>query len=135
MFPHATCMCVSAAQKSGQNVKLQVFQSHQDNQVTATENQKQFQESNSWIIQRHVDFIKISVLSSAQASAILQKSQRQRLCNRQVNYVSNSFNLAYLLSFKTSITIKKTHMYVQVHTQTHSVYNGKNGRLLGFKAI
>lgn len=133
MFPHATCMCVSAAQKSGQNVKLQVFQSHhqhhhhshgqhQDNQVTATENQKQFQESNSWIIQRHVDFIKISVLSSAQASAILQKSQRQRLCNRQVNYVSNSFNLAYLLSFKTSITIKKNpHVCTSTYTNTFSI--------------
>lgn len=133
MFPHATCMCVSAAQKSGQNVKLQVFQSHhqhhhhshgqhQDNQVTATENQKQFQESNSWIIQRHVDFIKISVLSSAQASAILQKSQRQQLCNRQVNYVSNSFNLAYLLSFKTSITIKKNpHVCTSTYTNTFSI--------------
>lgn len=118
MFPHATCMCVSTAQKSGQTLKPEVFQNHhhhhhhhshheqhQDNQATATKTEKQFSE-NSWIIHQHVDFIKISVLSSIQASAILQQLP-SKLCNRQVSLVSNSFNLTLCSRAKNSNTAHK----------------------------
>lgn len=89
MFPHATCMCVRAAQKSNHNEQHRVLENphnrHQCHNSDRSPNQKQSQE-NSWIIHRHVDFIKISVLSSAQVTSILQQSQHH-LCNRQVSHV------------------------------------------------
>lgn len=100
MFPHATCICVNAAQKIKFDADIQEYQNHryhkeqqlyhhpqhhyQDNK-DRNENRKQFKE-NSWIIHRHVDFVKISVLSPLQVSSILQQTQLG-LCNKQVSHI------------------------------------------------
>lgn len=90
MFPHATCLCVKSAKKSEHNTEVRKLQKqryhdyYQENS-NRIEYGNQFKE-NSWIIHRHVDFVKISVLSPSQVSSILQQSQHQP-CNKQVSHI------------------------------------------------
>lgn len=91
MFPHVTCMCMKTVKKYKQNTESREFQKHShqhhhhqhhdryyEGNTNRRENGKQFKD-NSWIIRRHVEFVKISVLSPAQVSSILQQSQQQPL--------------------------------------------------------
>lgn len=89
MFPHATCLCVNTAQQRERNVDLTQLESHQHNQChqsttsnDCSEHPDKQSRKYSWIIQRHVDFVKINVLSPLQATSILQNTKYQ-LCNRQ----------------------------------------------------
>lgn len=102
MFPHATCMCMKFVKTSKHNSESRELAKHSHHQQhhhdrynegnnNRSENGKQFKD-NSWIIRRHVDFVKISVLSPAQVSSILQQSQQQQQqppphwrCNKQVS--------------------------------------------------
>lgn len=94
MFPHATCLCVKAAQKNVPNCEARQHQSHNHNyqqhhQENCDRKKSPTQsKENSWIIQRHVNFVKINVLSPLQASSILRHSQHQ-LYNREVSLFSH----------------------------------------------
>lgn len=91
MFPHATCLCI----KTKRNENIHHHQQpqrieheeqrcqRQPSQVynSAKTDGQQHSEENPWILQRHVDFVKINVLSSSQVSVILKQSQ---VCDRQV---------------------------------------------------
>lgn len=95
MFPHATCLCVNAAQKRDRNIEVVEHQSQhhyqhlQENCDRIKYPPKQSKE-NAWIIQRHVGFVKINVLSPLQASSILQ----HQLCQRQVSHTH--FKIYYM---------------------------------------
>lgn len=71
MFPHATCLCVK---KGNQNTDVRELQKYRYQRHK--ENGKQFKE-NSWIIHRHVDFVKITVLTPTQVSILKQVSHIQ----------------------------------------------------------
>lgn len=79
MFPHATCLCVNAAQKCERHNHYQRHQEECDR-----EESPKHPRGNSWIIQRHVDFVEINVVSPSKVSSILRHSQHQ-LCIRQVS--------------------------------------------------
>lgn len=81
MFPHATCFCIKNQQQIEHEQRCQ-FQ----NQVHLGTKYANHCETNPWIIQRRADFVKINVLSSSQASLILQQTKRQ-LYNEQVSHI------------------------------------------------
>lgn len=81
MFPHATCFCIKNQQQIEHEQQCQ-FQ----NQVHLGTKYANHCETNPWIIQRRADFVKINVLSSSQASLILQQTKRQ-LYNEQVSHI------------------------------------------------
>lgn len=78
MFPHATCFCIKN--------KQQIEQCQCEKQVNlGTKYANKHCKTNPWIIQSNADFVKINVLSSSQASLILQQAKRQ-LSNEQVSH-------------------------------------------------